>query len=359
MLSFPNKNADDKSNDIYFLHIHLIYSLSASGLCCLLSLSPFSTDFECVESWMEISCLWGMGLRSDGVKHSGLCWPPKASPPTAQPGCKASGSPECPITSPFCPLSSVPAEISRVLLSSFRESLPELCDNSECVWVSVLLCLQALVSEILGPSKVALVVNNPPDNAGDVRAAGLIPGLGRSPGGRHGNPLQYSCLENPMDRGAGWATVYRVAKSRDRTEVTLHSPCLQTVVIKSPDSFRWPPPSTSASLRFLAVENRGAGRMLSKHSCLALLRAETPEHLWQMSAGLCPPPTFPRGLLRNGGHRHPREALPGLFVCVWAADTLLPSVWWSFLGECWGFRAGLLCSGDPCPSNMTQPTGWC
>ena len=62
--------------------------------------------------------------------------------------------------------------------------------------------------------KVALVVKNPPANAGDVRDVGLIPGLGRSPGGDHGNPLQYSCLENPMDRGAWWAAVHGVAKSR-------------------------------------------------------------------------------------------------------------------------------------------------
>ena len=48
-------------------------------------------------------------------------------------------------------------------------------------------------------------------NAGD---AGLIPGLGRSPGGGHGNPLQYSCLENTMDRGAWWVIVHSVAKSR-------------------------------------------------------------------------------------------------------------------------------------------------
>ena len=46
------------------------------------------------------------------------------------------------------------------------------------------------------------MVKNPPVNAGDIRDVGLIPGLGRSPGGGHGNPLQYSCLENPMDRGA-------------------------------------------------------------------------------------------------------------------------------------------------------------
>ena len=51
-------------------------------------------------------------------------------------------------------------------------------------------------------SQVALVVKNPAANAGDVRDSGSIPRLGRSPGGRHGSPLQYSCLENPMDTGA-------------------------------------------------------------------------------------------------------------------------------------------------------------
>ena len=53
-----------------------------------------------------------------------------------------------------------------------------------------------------GASQVVLVVKNTPANAGDVRDAGLIPGSGRSPGGGHGNLLQYSCLENYMDRGA-------------------------------------------------------------------------------------------------------------------------------------------------------------
>ena len=57
---------------------------------------------------------------------------------------------------------------------------------------------------------MVLVVKNPPANAGNI----MIPGLGRSPGGGHGNPLQYSCLENPMDRGASWATVHRAAESR-------------------------------------------------------------------------------------------------------------------------------------------------
>ena len=57
------------------------------------------------------------------------------------------------------------------------------------------------------------MVKSPPANARDIRDAGSIPGLGRSPGGGHGNPLQYSCLENPRDRGSWWATVHRVAKS--------------------------------------------------------------------------------------------------------------------------------------------------
>ena len=62
-------------------------------------------------------------------------------------------------------------------------------------------------------SQVVLVVKNPPANTGDRRDAGLIPGSGRSPGGGHGNPLQYSCLENPTDRGAWQAIVHSVAKS--------------------------------------------------------------------------------------------------------------------------------------------------
>ena len=58
-----------------------------------------------------------------------------------------------------------------------------------------------------GTSKVALVVKNLLANVGDIRDTGSIPGLGRSSEGGHGNPLQYSCLENPMDRGAWRATV--------------------------------------------------------------------------------------------------------------------------------------------------------
>ena len=63
------------------------------------------------------------------------------------------------------------------------------------------------------------MVKNPPADAGDIRDMGSIPGSGRSPGGGHGNPLQYSCLENPMDRRAWQATFYGVTES-DTTEAT-------------------------------------------------------------------------------------------------------------------------------------------
>ena len=59
---------------------------------------------------------------------------------------------------------------------------------------------------------MVLMVKNLPANAGDKRDTGSIPGSGRSPGGGHGNSLQYSCPKYPMDKGAWWATVHRVAK---------------------------------------------------------------------------------------------------------------------------------------------------
>ena len=63
------------------------------------------------------------------------------------------------------------------------------------------------------------MVKNLPANAGDIRDAGLFPGSGRSPEGGHGNPLHCSCLENPVDRGAGRATIHNVAESH-MTEAT-------------------------------------------------------------------------------------------------------------------------------------------
>ena len=64
------------------------------------------------------------------------------------------------------------------------------------------------------------MVKNPPANAGDIRDADLIPGSGRSPGGRHGNPVQYSCLENPHGQRSLAVYSLQCCKESDRTEVT-------------------------------------------------------------------------------------------------------------------------------------------
>ena len=76
---------------------------------------------------------------------------------------------------------------------------------------------------------MALTVKKLPANAGDVRDAGSILGSGRSPGGGHGNPLQYSCLENLMDRGTWWATVHRAAKGRTLLKWLSTHACLHRI----------------------------------------------------------------------------------------------------------------------------------
>ena len=81
-----------------------------------------------------------------------------------------------------------------------------------------------LSKHALRASQVALVVKNLPANAGDVRDVGSAPGSYRSPGGGHGNSLQYSCLENPMDRGGWWDTVHGVAKSQTRLSDSTSGP---------------------------------------------------------------------------------------------------------------------------------------
>ena len=79
------------------------------------------------------------------------------------------------------------------------------------------------------------MVNNLPANAEDIRDMGSIPGSGRSPGGRHGSSLQYSCLENLLDRGAWPATIHRVAES-DTTEATQHTLIAALYVVAVPSS---------------------------------------------------------------------------------------------------------------------------
>ena len=81
------------------------------------------------------------------------------------------------------------------------------------------------------PSQVVLVIKTLPANAGDFRDTGSTPGSGRSPGERNGYPLQYSCLENTMDRGAWWVIVHKVAHSHpmDKTEATQQASLAQSI----------------------------------------------------------------------------------------------------------------------------------
>ena len=71
-----------------------------------------------------------------------------------------------------------------------------------------------LQPDFTGASQVVLMLKNPSASTGDIRDMGSIPGLGRSPRRRHGNPLQYSCLENPMDRGVWRAAAHRIPKNQ-------------------------------------------------------------------------------------------------------------------------------------------------
>ena len=71
---------------------------------------------------------------------------------------------------------------------------------------------------------MALGIKNLPDKAGDIRDAGSVPGLGRSPGGGHSNPLQYSCLGNPIESGAWRDMVHRVTKSQIQLKHIAHRP---------------------------------------------------------------------------------------------------------------------------------------
>ena len=77
----------------------------------------------------------------------------------------------------------------------------------------MILLKSAISSPMIRTSQVVVVVRSLPVNTGDIKDVGLIPGSGRSLGGGHGNPLQYSCLESPMDRAAYQAAVHKVTKS--------------------------------------------------------------------------------------------------------------------------------------------------
>ena len=106
-----------------------------------------------------------------------------------------------------------------------RQRLSVLAGRTRTRWWGNPFLILKVVSQ--WASQVAIVVKNPPANAGDTRDACSIPGSGRSPRGGHGNPLQYSCLENPMDREAWRAAVHRQRAGHDwRNLVPMQSPLI-------------------------------------------------------------------------------------------------------------------------------------
>ena len=91
---------------------------------------------------------------------------------------------------------------------------PNAPEEAPCICPAMPRWFRAAQCEFQVPKQMALVVKNTPANAGDIKDTGSLSGSGRTPGGGHSNPLQYSCLENPMDRGAWRAIIHGVAKSR-------------------------------------------------------------------------------------------------------------------------------------------------
>ena len=140
---------------------------------------------------------------------------------------------------------------------------------------------------------MALVVNNPSANAGDIKDVGSIPGLGRSPGGGHGNPLQYSGLENPVDRGAWRATVPPgTCKELDMTEAT----CMRA---------QWEELNRSGNIRDMGAEedlasHRSPSPAAQPHSCLSQKTPSGATWMTGIQAAMCTP------ALHTQLHKQPR-----------------------------------------------------
>ena len=115
------------------------------------------------------------------------------------------------VVAPCCqaPVSGFVAELQQAVLQ--KDCLDRVFNSSS---KKPRVCAVTKVCSTWRATKVVLVVKNPPASARDVRDGGSIPGLGRSPGGGNGSPLQFSCLENPTDRRVWRATVHGVGKSR-------------------------------------------------------------------------------------------------------------------------------------------------
>ena len=177
---------------------------------------------------------------------------------------------------------------------------------------------------------MALVVKNPADNAGDHKDTGSISGLRRSPGGGHGNPLQYSFLENPMDRGAWQAMVRRVAKSwtwlKQLSTSNKHgiNPWLPSFI--GIHSFSWKSPEGSRWMKMWSQESMPEKRQAGQTNILMPEKSRppgTPNKFW-------------------GGHQKPNNAIWGEGVRRW------PGQWvhWGELAYTPGAEAGRLLLAD-------------
>ena len=165
---------------------------------------------HCPQGWGSVicdcHCRDAKKLLWDGLKSAWSC------PGPAQQGCK------CITLTSLLFLAFTNAHLTFISPNHLLPVHPGLLLYS-CLPLRHTHAIFSSLFEGLVASQVALVVKNPPANAGDARDKGSISGLGRSPGGGNGNPLQYSSLENSMDRGAWWAAVHGVTKKSDTTEV--------------------------------------------------------------------------------------------------------------------------------------------
>ena len=184
-----------QNDSVKHIHISTLFQILFPYRCFVLSCSIVSDSLQ--PHGLQPTRLLYPWVFSRQEYWSGLpCPPPGDLPNTGikprSPALKADSSPSESPGKPFhignyIVLSRVPCAFQQIL-------------------IGYLFYIQA--------SQVALVVKNPPANAGDIRDSSSIPSSGRSPGGRNSNPFQYSYLENTMDIGTWWATVHGVAKSQ-------------------------------------------------------------------------------------------------------------------------------------------------
>ena len=112
----------------------------------------------------------------------------------------------------------------RIFFATDHQGSPQYCWRELKIVLIFFNILQSVDKQVKAVNQVAIMVKNLPSKTWDVRGMGLTPGSGRSPGEGTGTPLQYSCLENSVDRGAWWATFYGVAESDTQKQLsTQHS----------------------------------------------------------------------------------------------------------------------------------------